>query len=188
MRNVGARHGERGQAAVEFTLMTVALFFSTFLVVQLTWIAIQKWQFNHFASYAARVWAVHKDQSPGDALWLILPGGAYHWDLLSKDYVKVMWASSEESRTAEDGSGSISGITYTGVAPLFPIYQPAIGDTFTQSFIPSWVHSLIPFDMPSTGLVAFETFIPMEKETDEEPGSDRDNDCRETPCRTGNVR
>jgi hypothetical protein len=188
MRNVRARHGERGQAAVEFTLMTVALFFSMFLVLQLTWIAIQKWQFNHFASYAARVWAVHKDQSPGEALLgVIVPGGAYHWDFLSKDYVKLMWVSSDDPQTAEDGSGSVTGITYTGVAPLFPIYQSAIGDTFTQGFIPSWVQSSLPFDMPSTGLVAFETFIPMEKEPDEAPGSDRDNDCNETPCETGNV-
>jgi hypothetical protein len=190
MRNVRARHDERGQAAVEFTLMTVALFFSTFLVVQLTWIAIQKWQFNHFASYAARVWAVHKDQSPGDALFrVIVPGGAYRWDFWSKDYVKLMWVSSEEPRPAEDGSGSISGITYTGVAPLFPIYQPAIGDTFTQAFIPSWVYTYLPFEMPSTGLIAFETFIPMEKEPDEEPDrSDRDNDCEGTPCEGGNGR
>jgi hypothetical protein len=189
MRNVRARCGERGQAAVEFMLMTVALFFSMFLVLQLTWIAVQKWQFNHFASYAARVWAVHKDHSPGQSLLLILPGGAYRWGFLSKDYVKVMWVSSVDPHPAEDGSGSISGITYTGVAPLFPIYQSAIGDTFTQAFIPSWARSLIPFDMPSSGLVAFETFIPMEKEPDEEPDlPNRDNDCQGTPCEGGNGR
>ena len=167
--------------------MTVALFFSMFLVLQLTWIAIQKWQFNHFASYAARVWAVRTNQSPGESLLVILAGGAVHWDFWSTDYVKVMWVS-DSSDEPEPGSG-ITGITYKGVAPLFPIYQSAIGDTFTQSFIPSWVYSYLPFDMPSTGLIAFETFIPMEKEPPEEPDrSDRDNDCEGTPCGGGNGR
>lgn len=188
--NGGSRmRDQRGQAAVEFIVLTVALFFAMFLAVQLTWLAVQKWQFNHFASYAARVWSVRTDQSPGESLLMLVPGAVTSWDLLGTDYVKLMWVSSEDPVNDEDSGEDIPGLTYTGVAPLFPFYQPAIGDTFWGAFIPSDIVEFIPFELPSTGLVAFQTFVPMEKEPEEEPDrSDRDNDCDSTPCGGGNGR
>jgi hypothetical protein len=180
------RRSERGQAAVEFTIFSVALIFSMFLIVQLAWIAVQKWQFNHFAAYSSRAWSVQKDQGAEETLiiHIILPSLFMRWHLLTKDYVKFMWVSSEDPKDI-DGS-SIPGLSYTGVAALFPLYQDAIGDTFSGAFIPSSVSSIIPFPLPTFGLISFETFIPMEKEPEEKPGSDRDNDCNETPCESGN--
>lgn len=183
-------HKERGQAAVEFTLLAVMLILASFLVLQLTWLAIQKWQFNHFASYSARSWSVQTNKTPGEVLFeVIMPGAISRWDLWSRDYVKLMWVSSEDPVTDEETSEAITGVTYSGVAPLFAFYQPVIGETFLNAYIPGWVFDFLPFDVPSTGLVAFETFIPMEREPYEEPDrSDRDNDCRGTPCEGGNGR
>jgi len=179
---------EKGQAAVEFTIFTVILFFSLFLVLQLVWLAIQKWQFNHFASYSARVWAVQKGEEPGDSLnRVLLPQEFLRWSLPFRDYVAVIWVRSTDSSEDEDGN-TYQGVTYRGVASLFPFYRDAIGDTFYNAFIPQWLLDMIPIKLPSTGLVVFETFIPMEKEPDEQPGSGRDNDCNETPCESGNGR
>lgn len=184
------KRAERGQAAVEFTLLSVLLILGMLLIVQLTWIAIQKWQFNHFASYAARAWAVQNEQTPGQVLVeLIIMGGIPRWNLLSRDYVKVMWVSSEDPVTDEVTGESIEGLTFSGAAPLFPVYEDPIGEVFLTAYVPEWVFNLLPFHLPHTGLVSYETFVPMEKEPDEEPDrSDRDNDCHGTPCEGGNGR
>jgi hypothetical protein len=182
------RKRENGQAAVEFTVFTVILFFSLFIVLQMVWLGVQKWQFNHFASYAARVWSVHKDQTPGQSLIRLLgPQELIGWSLPSHDYVAAIWVWSTDPVEDEDGT-SYSGVTYRGVAPLFPFYRDQVGDTFFNAFIPPEILSLLPFQLPSTGLVVFETFIPMEKEPDEQPGPGRDNDCYQTPCESGNAR
>jgi len=73
-----------------------------------------------------------------------------------------------------------------GAAPMIGLYQNQIGNALFDNPIPAEAMSLIPVDIPSTGLVGFETFIPIEKEPEENPGEDRDNDCEETPCESGN--
>ncbi len=180
--------GQRGQAAVEFMIFFIMTFLSLMLIVQLVWIGIQKWQFNHFAGYAARVWAVHKDDEPGDSLRRIEGAALFlRWNLLSRDYVKFMWVSSEDAKEIDDEN--YSGITYSGVAPLLPLFRDVIGETLFDNPIPSEVSSIIPIDLPTSGLVRFETFIPMEKEPEEQPDiSNRDNDCEDTPCTKGNGR
>jgi TadE-like protein len=179
------RKSERGQGVVEVALCLVVLVFTMFLIVQLAWIAIQKFQFNHFAAYASRVWSVHKDQGSEEALFsVMLPSLFMRWNLVSKDYVKFMWVSSEDAKDVD--GGSVPGLTFTGVAVLFPLYQEAIGDAFSGTFIPPSVAAMIPVPIPSFGLISFQSFIPMEKEPDEQPGADRDNDCSETPCESGN--
>ncbi|MHB0968179.1 MAG: TadE family protein [Thermoanaerobaculia bacterium] len=170
------RRSNSGQALVEFTLFLVALVLCTFLIFQLAWIAVQKWQFNYFAMYATRAWAVDKDRDSGESVLLKAQGFALlRWDLIGTDYVKFMWCSSE------DGKDGTEGLSYTGVAPLMSIFQPYIGDTLTGIEIPAVAETVIPgLEIPSTGLVRFETFIPMEHEPDEDP--DRwDNDCSD-PC------
>lgn len=158
-----------------------------FLLVQLTWIAIQKWQFNHFAHYAARVWSVHKDDTPQEALIKVQIAAIARWDLLNRDYVKFMWVSSESTKDYEDPDRSASGVYYTGFTQLLSIYRNQIGETAFSNPIPSELMALLPIEIPTTGLVRFETFAPMEKEAEEDP--DRwDNDCDDTPCGSGNGR
>lgn len=166
----------RGQALVEFTLFLVALVLCTFLIFQLAWIGVQKWQFNHFALYSTRAWAVDKDRDAGETVLLkVQLVSLLRWDLVGTDYVKLMWCSSE------DGNNGKEGLSYTGLAPLMQIFQPYIGDTLFGIDIPPIAESIVPgFSLPSTGIVRFETFIPMEHEPDEDP--DRwDNDCSD-PC------
>jgi hypothetical protein len=159
-----------------------------FLLVQIAWIGIQKWQFNHFAAYAARVWTVEKDDTPEESLLNVQMRALLRWDLISRDYVKFMWVSSEDSKDIDDDT--YEGITFTGIAPLMGIYKDQIGETmFTvDNPIPSELMAVLP-DIPTTGLIRFETFIPMKKEPEEQPDiSNRDNDCEETPCENGNGR
>lgn len=179
---------ERGQAAVEFTVFLVILFLAMFLLVQLAWIGIQKWQFNHFAAYSARVWTVEKEYSPEESLLRVQLTSLVRWDLINRDYVKFMWVSSEESKEIDDEP--YEGITFTGIAPLMGIYKDQFGETmFTVGDpIPGELLTVLP-EIPTTGLIRFESFIPMKKEPEEEPDtSNRDNDCEETPCESGNGR
>ena len=181
------KKGERGQAAVEFAIFSVALIFSLFLIVQVAWIGIQKWQFNHFASYGARVWSVHTDKSSDDAIKdVIEPAKNSRWKLgASSDFVSSIWASSEESQDV-DGE-SAEGITYSGAASTFKLFRGQIGDTQGDLNIPPGEGQ----GLDSDGLIAFQTFIPMEKEPKEESttgGHKNDNDCKETPCESGNGR
>jgi TadE-like protein len=188
-RSGDSRLSERGQAAVEFTIFAAMLLLAIILIVQLSWIGIQKWQFNHFASYSARVWSVHKDQEPGDALRQVQIRALLRWNLASNDYVKLMWVKGEGSKDYHDPDVTANGITYLGAAPLLSIFRQQIGETLFSNPIPAWAMSLFSgLDIPSTGLVGFETFIPIDKEPEEQPGSDRDNDCNETPCESGNKR
>lgn len=182
-------NAQRGQAAVEFTIFAALLILAILLIVQLSWIGIQKWQFNQFAGYAARVWSVQKEDDDPEISLLKVQGLALlRWNLLSRDLVKFMWVSSpEDSRDFEDPDVSANGITFTGAAPLLALYRQQIGETLFDNPIPSEAMSLFPFDLPTTGLVGFQTFIPIEKEPEESPG-DGDNDCEETPCESGNER
>lgn len=173
----------RGQASVEFTIFSVMLILSAFLIVQLAWIGIQKWQFNHFAAYTARVWSVEKDKSPNEAMIEVLAVALVRWNLYDRDFVKIMFVSSEDPKDV-DGE-SANGLTFTGVSQLVSIYRDTIGETAFS--VPSSVSSYLPA-MPSTGLVRFETFIPVDKEPEENARKGRDNDCKETPCESGNKR
>ena len=167
----------RGQGAVEFVLMTLLLFLMMFLVVQLMWVGVQKWQFSHFTGYAARVWQVHKDDSAQDAMFSVLISSiALRWQILNKDYVKAIWVSEENA--SQDGT---TGIRYRGVVQAFPFYQPYIG----QSFTPPGVSLPFGITVPPTGIFLFESYIPIQKEAEED--EDRwDNDCKETPCGSEN--
>lgn len=179
---------QRGQASVEFTIFAVLLFLAMFLLVQLAWIAIQKWQFNHFGAYAARVWTVEKEDSPQESLLNVQMRSLIRWDLINRDYVKFMWVSSEDPKDVDDDT--YEGITFTGIAPLMGIYRDQIGETAIplDGYVPDELSAMLP-DMPTTGLVRFQTFIPMKKEPEEEPDvTNRDNDCEETPCESGNGR
>jgi hypothetical protein len=157
-----------------------------FLMAQLAWIGIQKWQFNHFASYSARVWSVQKDDDPEESLMRLQIGVLFlRWNLYNRDYVKYMWAEGEDSKEIDDET--YTGVNYEGVAPLLPLFRGQIGETLVS--IPGEVSSLVPGGLPSSGLVRFAAFIPMEKEPEEEPDeSNRDNDCDDTPCSSGNGR
>ena len=183
------RRRERGQAAVEFAIFAVALILCMFLVVQIAWIGLQKWQFQHFAAYAARVWSVHTDWGAEKSLITIQAASiTSKWELFSHDWVKAMWSDGEDTKDFS-GEDDVPGVSYTGIAPLMPLYQGVIGETLLDTSIPPEVSSEFPgIDLPSSGLIRFETFIPMEREPTEEPGDGRDNDCNETPCDSGNVR
>jgi hypothetical protein len=162
-----------------------------FLMVQLSWIAIQKWQFNHFAAYSARVWSVNKDDSAEGALLKVQAVGVVRWDLIGTDYVRLMWVSDEGQKDYDEPAVTADGITYTGIAALMSIYRDQIGETLLDAGIPGSAYSAVPglLDLPTSGLVRFQTFIPMQKEPEEEPGiSNRDNDCDDTPCSSGNGR
>ncbi len=169
-------------------MFTFILFLSMFVIVQLMWVAVQKWQFNHFAAYSSRVWTVQKEDDPDDSLLSVQVRALFRWDLISRDYVKFMWVSaSDETREIDDED--YTGIGYTGVAPLMSIFRDQIGETLYDNPVPSEAMSLIPFNLPTTGLVRFESFIPIRKEPEEQPDiSNRDNDCEETPCEEGNGR
>jgi hypothetical protein len=186
------RKSESGQAAVEFAVFTLILFLLMFLIVQLAWIGIQKWQFQHYAAYSARAWSVRTDWGAEETLIRAQTASAIgtDWNLFSKDWVKAMWVSSEDPKDVDDDNSNINGLTYTGIAPLMPIYRGLIGETLFDNPIPGSVMSQLPdFDIPSSGLVRFESFIPMEREPEEQPDeSNRDNDCEGTPCESGNGR
>ena len=157
--------------------------------MQLSWIGVQKWQFNHFAAYAARVWSVQKDEDPEESLLKVQAVALVRWNLLDRDLVKLMWVSAaDDSKDFDDPDVSANGISFSGAAPLLSIYRDQIGETLFDNPIPPEAFSLFPGDLPSTGLVGFKTFIPIEKEPEESPGARRDNDCEETPCESGNTR
>ena len=157
--------------------MTVLLFLMMFLIWQLMWVGVQKWQFNHFAGYAARSWQVHKDDSPQESLNMVLLASViFRWQILDKEYVKIIWVSDENA--SKDGT---TGVEYSGLVQAFPIYRPYIG----TSIIPSGITLPFAVPIPPTGLFLFESYIPIEKEAEEDP--DRwDNDCDDTPCSSGN--
>lgn len=139
--------------------------------MQLAFIGIQKWQFNHFAAYAARVWTVNKsNESPESSLIKVLGVGTVRWKLASTSYVKIMWAENQS-----DGK-----ITYNGIGPIFPLFKPFFGDTLAGLSIPPGVSSGISGSLLSSGLIRFQTSIPMDHEPDEDPDK-YDNDCS-NPC------
>ncbi|HVT45096.1 MAG TPA: TadE family protein [Thermoanaerobaculia bacterium] len=168
---------ERGQGSVEFVLFLVALVLCLFLMIQLAWIGVQKWQFNHFAHYAARSWSVDKkDRSPRTIMLEVQGRSILGWKLLSRDWVKYMWAMSPS--TNSDG---IHGVRYHGITQLFPLYRNFIGiNAIVTSEIADLLKTVIPGAIPALGLVMFETFVPMEHEAEENPQR-WDNDCSD-PC------
>lgn len=179
---------QRGQGSVEFVVFSILLILAMFLVVQLAWIAVQKWQFSHFAAYSARVWSVQKDDGAEEALLKVQLAAIPRWNLIQRDYVKFMWVSDEGTEDFEGESG-VQGVTYTGVTQLLSIYRDQIGETFFDYGGLSDILAYIPVEVPTTGLVRFKSFIPMEKEPEEQPDiSNRDNDCDDTPCSSGNGR
>ena len=163
------------------------LILAMMLIVQLSWIGVQKWQFNQFAGYAARVWSVQKDDDPGDSLRDVQIIALVRWNLLNRDLVKFMWFWAEDTKDFEDPDVSANGLTFAGAAPLLSIYRQQIGETLFDNPIPAELQDIFPLDVPPTGLVGFSTFIPIEKEPEEKPGT-YDNDCEETPCVSGNKR
>lgn len=186
MTSSRGRASERGQAAVEFVVFSVILVLSLMLVVQIAWIGVQKWQFNHYASYSARVWSVETEDDAATSSRDVIVASLippHRWPL-SWDYVRVMGVWSEDSQD------DMEGITYVGVAPLMPLFRNRFSsDTFVDNPIPGEIMDLLPFSLPDFGLVSFMTFVPMEKEPEEHPEvSNRDNDCEDTPCTEGNGR
>jgi hypothetical protein len=174
---------------VEFVIFSVLLILAMVLIVQLSWIGVQKWQFNHYAAYAARVWSVTKDEEAEDSLVRVQDEAIDRWKLLDRDLVKVMWVSQEDdSKDYDDPDVTANGISFSGAAPLLSIYRDSVGESLFDESIPSDAFTLFSIDLPSSGLVGFKTFIPMEKEPEENPGQRRDNDCEETPCESGNTR
>lgn len=194
-----ASERQRGQATVEFALFSVFLVLSLVLVIQFAWIGVQKWQFNHFAGYAARTWSVHHGKAPSWWMNRIIVSGAApvvgRWKTITNEYVALIWFSGEEGRTVNNGFEDVDvhGLTYTGIAPLMAIFRPFIGSKTLVDLPPGLqsVLNLLDVDLPPLGLVRFEVFIPMVQEPREYPyadGQKQDNDCYETPCEEGNGR
>lgn len=165
-----------------FVLLILALV----LVVQLAWIGIQKWQFNYFALYSARVWSVEKTHNdPEYSLLKVQAAQALRWGLDS-NRIKFMWVQfPEDTKDYDDPGITANGITYWGVAPLFALYRDRFGETLIEGSFLTEALSRFIFDRPTTGYVGFATFIPIQKEPEEKPG-EFDNDCKETPCASGN--
>jgi hypothetical protein len=171
------RRGSRGQGSVEFAVFLVALVLLLILLVQLAWIGVQKWQFNHFAAYAARSWSVNKkSDSPEKVLLEDQVFATLRWKLLSRSYVRFMWTLGTD--TDSDGN---TGVSYRGVAPIFRLFKPFFGDTLLGLNVPAFVSNLDPdLKTPNFGWVQFQAFVPMAHEPEEDP--DRyDNDCSD-PC------
>jgi hypothetical protein len=182
---------EKGQASVEFAIFSLILFFALLLIVQLMWFGIQKWQFNHFAAYSARVWSVEKEYTPSSALYRTQLRALLRWGLIKKDWVKLMWSSGIESRSFDEAAQPVEGVRYRGVAPAMAIYRPLLGEMALDEVIPGEVSALFPGVIPKSGLVSFGAFIPMRKEPTERPYTGtryNDNDCDDTPCTKGNRR
>ncbi len=160
---------QRGQGTVEFVLFLIILTFSLFLLFAMTWIGVQKWQFNFFAAYAARTWSVRPDSSPESRLAAVQAAAlVHHPDLATSSFVRLMYASSHSSGTPEVNK-------YTGYAPPFPLFKR------------SAIHSGgVNADIGENllGMITFETSIPMEAEPDESTDK-TDNDCSSYNLLTG---
>ena len=164
------RSGQSGQAATEFAIFTIMLVFMIMLIIQLMWIGVQKWQFNHIVAYSARRWTVYKNEGAQSSLTQVqLIGSIFGGWPLGENYVKfpIIVTSSSTSRNG------VTGIVYQGLADPFPLYQGWIGDYLGFGVF-------LPF-------IRYETFIPMVKEPNENT-SGHDNDCSDTPCSSGNGR
>lgn len=177
---------QQGQAAVEFVLFTILLVVALALFVQLAWLAIQKWQFNHFAAYSARVWAVQRNYEPLGTIGIVQARSLVRWDLFGKDYAKVVFAYGD-SQSYDDEDVTANGMTVWGYANVLPMFEYYMGDLAVPDVGGFNLPDLLGID--TGGLVTFSSFIPMEKEANERPDiSNRDNDCWETPCESGNGR
>lgn len=168
------KRSSQGQSSVEFAIFTFFLFLMLFLVIQLTFIGIQKWQFAHFASYSARVWSVNQGES-ATAATVRVQGVAsiFGWNLTGGNWVfPIVVTSSSTSKN------SVTGIAYAGQGPVMSIYRGWIGERFG-------LPDLINFT--PLNFFIYESFIPMVKEPEERPGR-HDNDCNDTPCSGGNGR
>ena len=189
--------GQSGQGSVEFILFTVFLVLALALVIQFSWIGVQKWQFNHFAGYAARTWSVHTDESPSWIMNKTLLAGTSNdgWDIKDRDYVKLIWFSDEDAHTLSNGFEDVdtSGLTWSGLAMLMPLFRPYIGGQ-TLVDVPAGLQSvmnLMGMEIPPLGIVRFEVYIPIERVPEESSGGGGqkfDNDCDETPCDEPNGR
>jgi hypothetical protein len=171
------RSGNRGQAAVEFAVFSVLLILAMFLMAQLSVIAMQKWQFNHFSAYIARAWSTHTDWSPTSAMGQVMARGILRWSYNDGRFVLPL-SVSEVTDEVEKGDGSevsVNGLRFRGIRMTMEMYRRYLGLG-------------AGFGFPTgTGIVDYETYIPMEKEPEEEPNNNRrDNDCTGTPCDGGN--
>lgn len=191
------RKTQKGQASVEFAIYLIILTILLLLPIQLAWIGVQKWQFTHFGSVAARTWSVHTTDGANTSMMsvngrAILRG----WAMFSGLYVGAippMIASTSSKSITKGAGGSVStqGFKFQGVGKVIPIFKPFFG------FSGSWgytgfdaISNVAVRTMISTlGWVQFEGYVPMQKEPTEEPNNKRrDNDCNGTPCTGGNGR
>jgi len=164
----------RGQAAVEFAIFTFFLYLMIFLVVQLMFLGIQKWQFAHFASYSARAWSVQR--SEGAFTTTIRVQGAasiFGWNLTNGRWVAPIIVTSES--TSRNG---VTGVVFLAQKEVMSMYRGWIGERFG---LPGLI------DFTPLNFFFYESFIPMVREPVERPGQ-RDNDCNDTPCTGGNRR
>lgn len=183
------RRSSRGQSSVEFTIFSVILIILMLIPVQLAWIGMQKWQFTHFASSAARTWTVHKDQSPSAAMLSVQTRALLRgWKLFSSRWIGLMTAStSTKNITKGDGSTlNAQGLKFQGLGRIIPIFRPFFG--FSGPYGYFGIEAISTRALLTIGFAQFEGFIPMEREPTEQPGQRRDNDCNETPCSSGNKR
>ncbi len=175
------RTGSRGQAAAEFTIFTFFLFLMLFLILQLTFIGLQKWQFAHFASYSARVWSVHKDESANSST-IKVQGAA---SLLSDWKLPGQWVFPIIVNSENASRDGVTGVEFLGQGPVMNIYRGWIGESV--ALCPPEAGCQDVFDQTPLTFFIFESFIPMVKEPTERPGR-HDNDCNDTPCTGGNGR
>lgn len=168
---------QKGQGTVEFVLFLVILTFSLFLLFALTWIGVQKWQFNFFSAYAARTWSVEgEDANPEVVLVKVQAAAVAHRpSLVNSSLVKLMFAGS-----FQDGEDP-QGIDYTGFAPPFPLYRRA---AFQRGGLDASITGGLLDVGGIVDMVMFETFIPMQPEPDENTNG-RDNDCSDYNVLTG---
>src|ERR1019366_6062225 len=114
-------------------------------------IGIQVGQFNHFVGYAARSWEVDKkNTSPVQLLMTDMGLATLRWK--QSGLVKIMSPTGQSS----DSDGR-SGVKYQGSAEVWGLFRPWLGGTL------------------SAGLLQFESFVPMDHEPAETPGT-YDND------------
>jgi len=155
------KRAQRGQGTVEFVLVSFMLVFFLMLSWQMAWVACQKWYFNYTAAYAARTWSVKAlgttTSKPLEEveLWQIFRKP----NIINVPFVRPIFAGTEDADKggSDDddlfGAGSLPpGIRYSGYAQYLLWFQPAV------------IESAHLESGSLTGLIRFETYIPIEHE------------------------
>lgn len=174
------RRAQRGQGTVEFSLFLVMLTLTLMLLIQLTWVGIQKWHFNFVSLYTARSWSVAGTSSPNSVRIKVLAAeGVHHTRMATDLYFATVVLSSEKSSTPSRWSKkfkpslstSMKGIQFTGVGTIMPMFAGGAKRGGVNASLEGGLAGFL-------GQFQFETYIPMEREPAEHTsGPKRDNDC-----------